>query len=51
MKSKRSGLPNRKIESTHLKAANCPWSTREDEILITAVMDLRREPRRWRDLI
>ena len=27
------------------------YQVRSDEILITAVMDLRRDPRRWRDLI
>jgi toxin ParE2 len=27
------------------------YQIRADEILITAAMDLRRDPRRWRDLI
>ena len=27
------------------------YQVRRDEILITAVMDLRRDPKRWRDLI
>ena len=27
------------------------YQVRRDEILITAVMDLRRDPRRWRDLM
>jgi len=27
------------------------YQIRPDEILITSVMDLRRDPRRWRDLV
>lgn len=27
------------------------YQTRSDEILITAVMDLRRDPQRWRELL
>jgi plasmid stabilization system protein ParE len=36
---------------THRFPFGILYQIRSDEILITAVMDLRRNPRRWRDLI
>lgn len=36
---------------THRFPFGLLYQIRSDEILITAVMDLRRDPRRWRDLI
>jgi len=36
---------------THRFPFGLLYQVRPDEILITAVMDLRRDPRRWRDLI
>ncbi|HEX7722770.1 MAG TPA: type II toxin-antitoxin system RelE/ParE family toxin [Pyrinomonadaceae bacterium] len=36
---------------THRFPFGLLYQVRSDEILITAVMDLRRDPRRWRDLI
>src|SRR4051812_32044800 len=36
---------------THRFPFGLLYQARSDEILITAVMDLRRDPRRWRDLI
>ena len=36
---------------THRFPFGILYQIRSDEILITAVMDLRRDPRQWRDLI
>ena len=36
---------------THRFPCGLLYQIRLDEILITAVMDLRRDPKRWRDLI
>src|SRR2546423_1768803 len=36
---------------THRFPFGLLYQVRSDEILITAVMDLRRDPRRWRELI
>src|SRR5262245_33033812 len=36
---------------THRFPFGLLYQIRADEILITALMDLRRDPRRWRDLI
>ncbi|PYS23083.1 MAG: plasmid stabilization protein [Acidobacteria bacterium] len=36
---------------THRFPFGLLYQVRPDEILITAVMDLRRDPRRWRELI
>jgi plasmid stabilization system protein ParE len=36
---------------THRFPFGILYQVRSDEILITAVMDLRRDPRRWRDLV
>ena len=36
---------------THRFPFGILYQVRSDEILITAVMDLRRDPRYWRDLI
>ena len=36
---------------THRFPFGLLYQIRQDEILITAVMDLRRNPERWRDLI
>src|SRR5437764_13276975 len=36
---------------THRFPFGLLYQVRSDGILITAVMDLRRDPRRWRDLI
>jgi plasmid stabilization system protein ParE len=36
---------------THRFPFGLLYQVRSDEILITAVMDLRRDPRRWRDMI
>jgi len=36
---------------THRFPFGVLYQIRADEILITAVMDLRRDPRRWRDTI
>ena len=36
---------------THRFPFGLLYQVRSDEILITAVMDLRRDPRRWSDLI
>ena len=36
---------------THRFPFGLLYQVRRDEILITAVMDLRRDPRRWRDMI
>ncbi len=36
---------------THRFPFGLLYQIRSDEILITAVMDLRRDPRRWRELL
>ena len=36
---------------THRFPFGLLYQIRSDEILITAVMDLRRDPQRWRDLL
>jgi toxin ParE2 len=36
---------------THRFPFGLLYQVRPDEILFTAVMDLRRDPRRWRDLL
>lgn len=36
---------------THRFPFGLLYQVRSDEILITAVMDLRRDPRRWRELL
>lgn len=36
---------------THRFPFGILYQIRSDEILITAVMDLRRDPRRWRELL
>ena len=36
---------------THRFPFGLLYQVRPDEVLITAVMDLRRDPRRWRELI
>ena len=36
---------------THRFPFGLLYQARPDEVLITAVMDLRRDPQRWRDLI
>ena len=36
---------------THRFPFGLLYQIRSDEILITAVMDLRRDPKRWRDLL
>ena len=36
---------------THRFPFGILYQSRPDEILITAVMDLRRDPRRWRELL
>lgn len=36
---------------THRFPFGLLYQVRPDEILITAVMDLRRDPKRWRDIV
>jgi plasmid stabilization system protein ParE len=46
-----SGLSTISAVSTHRFPFGLLFQVRADGILITAVMDLRRGPRRWRELI